>query len=132
MILPFFLSILQIRNDANFLVEFLHSGELLFQIFDFQREKMNFGPLLFCFVTQLSQFEPFFPHLDIVTEEENGGEETKTEKVKPNLKRLFVYSEVTSFGSLLAKDKNIEVIFFQNNLPFSLIRRLYWTLKNPI
>ena len=39
---------------------------------------MNFGPLIFCFLTQLIQFKPLFPHLDIVTEEENGGKEAKS------------------------------------------------------
>jgi hypothetical protein len=39
---------------------------------------MNFGPLLFPFMTQLGQFKSLFPHLDIVTEEENGGKETET------------------------------------------------------
>jgi hypothetical protein len=43
-----------------------------------------------------------------------------------------MYSEVPSLGSLLAKDKNIKVIFFQNNLLVSLIHRLYRTLKDPI
>jgi hypothetical protein len=77
---------------------------------------MNFGPLLFCFVTQLSQFKALFPYLDVVTEEENGRKKTKSQKIKPNLKGLFMYSEVPSLRSLLAKDENIKVIFIQNNL----------------
>ena len=90
---------------------------------------MDFGPLFFCFVTQQCQFKAFFPDLDIVTEEENGGEEAKSYEIKSNLKGLFVYSEVASLGSLLAKDEDIKVIFIQNNLLVSLIHNLNRILR---
>jgi hypothetical protein len=82
-------------------------------------------------VTQLIQFKAFFPDLDIVTEEENGGEEAKSQEIKSNLKAFLVDSEVASFGSLLAKDKDIKVIFIQNNLLVSLIHKLYRLLEHP-
>lgn len=76
---------------------------------------MNFGSLLLSFLAQLIQFKGFFPDLNVITKEEDGGKKAKTRKIKYNLKGLFMYPEVPGLGSLLAKDKNIKIIFFQNN-----------------
>jgi hypothetical protein len=62
---------------------------------------MNFGSLLLSFLPQLIQFKGFFPNLNVVTKEENGGEEAKTRKIKSNLKGLFMYLRcwvLKSFG----------------------------------
>ena len=39
---------------------------------------MDFRSLIFRFLTQLAKFKAFFPYLDIVAEEENGGEKAKS------------------------------------------------------
>jgi len=76
---------------------------------------MDLGPLGLRLLTQLAQFKRFFSDLNIVTKEENGAKESKGSKIKSNLKGLFMYSEVPGLGSLLAKDKNIKIIFIQDN-----------------
>ena len=90
---------------------------------------MDFGSLLLSFLPQLIQFKGFFSNLNVVTKEENGGEEAKTRKIKSNLKGLFMYPQVPSLGSLLAKDKDIKVIFIQNNLLVLLIDQVCRLLK---
>lgn len=77
---------------------------------------MNFRSLLLCFEPQLIQFKSFFPNLNVITKEENGGKKTKGQKIKSDFKSLFMYPEVTGLRSLLAKDKYVKVIFIQNNL----------------
>ena len=77
---------------------------------------MNFGSLLLSFLAQLIQFKGFFFDLNVITKEEDGGKKAKTRKIKYNLKGLFMYPEMPSLGSFLAKDKDIKVIFIQNNL----------------
>jgi hypothetical protein len=71
------LALLQIGNDANPLVKILQFGQLFLQIFDLGCEKMNFRFLLLSLLPQLTQFEGSFSDLNIVTEEENGAEETE-------------------------------------------------------
>jgi hypothetical protein len=78
---------------------------------------MNLGPLFLCFLTQLAQFKTFFPDLNIVTKEENGGKKAEGCKIKPNLEGLLMYPQVPCLGRLLAKYKDVKVIFIQNNLP---------------
>lgn len=78
---------------------------------------MNLGSLLLSFLAQLIQFKGFFSDLNIVTKEENRGKETKARKIKCDLKGFFMYPQVPGLGGLLAEDKNIKIIFFQNNLP---------------
>jgi hypothetical protein len=56
--------------------------------------------------------------LNIVTKEEYGGKESEGCKIKSYPEGLLMYSEVPGLGSLLAKDKDAEVIFIQNNLFF--------------
>jgi hypothetical protein len=90
---------------------------------------MNFRSLLLSFLPQLIQFKGFFPNLNVVTKEENGGEEAKTRKIKSNLKGLFMYPQVPSLGSFLAKDKDIKVIFIQNRLLVLLIDQVCRLLK---
>jgi hypothetical protein len=87
---------------------------------------MDLGPLLLGFIPQLSQFETFFPDLDVVTEEEDSEQNAKSQEVKSDLEGLLVYSEVSSFGSLLAKDEDIKIVFIQNNLLVSPIHKFYW------
>ena len=79
---------------------------------------MDLGPLGLCFMTQLAQFKRFFSDLNIVTKEEDGGKKSKGREIKSNPKGLLMYSEVPCLGSLMAEDKDIEVIFIQNNLFF--------------
>jgi len=50
---------------------------------------MNLGPLFLGFVSQLRQFKALLPHLDVVTEEENGEEKAKSQEIKSNFERLF-------------------------------------------
>jgi len=76
---------------------------------------MNFRSLLLCFQLQVIQFKGFFPNLNVITKEEDGRKKTKGQKIKSNFKGLFMYPEVTGPRSLLAKDKDIKVIFIQNN-----------------
>ena len=90
---------------------------------------MDFGSLLLSFLPQLIQFKGFFSNLNVVTKEENGGEEEKTRKIKSNLKGLFMYPQVPCLGSLLAKDKDIKVIFIQNRLLVLLIDQVCRLLK---
>ena len=80
---------------------------------------MDLRPLVLRFLTQLTQFKTLFPDLNIVTKEENGGKKAKGCKIKSNLEGLFMYPQVPCLGGLLAKDKNIKIIFIQNNLPVS-------------
>jgi hypothetical protein len=90
---------------------------------------MNLGPLLLCLLTQLAQFKAFFSDLNIVTKEENRRKEGKGQKIKSNLKGLFMYPQVPSLGSFLAKDKDIKVIFIQNRLLVLLIDQVCRLLK---
>ena len=81
---------------------------------------MNLGLLFLCLLTQLAQFKAFSSDLNIVTKEENRREEGKGQEIKSNLEGLFVYPEMPCLGSLLAKDKDIKVIFIQKK-PLCLI-----------
>ena len=78
---------------------------------------MNLGPLFLCFLTQLTQFKALFPDLNIVTKEENRRKKAEGCKIKSNLEGLLMYPQVPCLGRLLAKDKDVKVIFIQNNLP---------------
>ncbi len=89
---------------------------------------MNLGPLLLCLLTQLAQFKAFFSDLNIVTKEENRRKEGKGQKIKSNLKGLFMYPEMPCLGSLLAKDEDTKVIFIQKSL---LVSSLWVFMPNP-
>ena len=66
----------------------------------------------------MTKFKRFFSDLNIVTKEEYGGKEAEGGEIKSNPEGLFMYSEVPGLGSLLAKDKDTDIIFIQNNLFF--------------
>jgi hypothetical protein len=51
---------------------------------------MNFRPLFLRLLAQLTQFKAFSSDLDIVTKEENGGQQAKGCEIKRNLKGLFM------------------------------------------
>ena len=78
--------------------------------------------------------------MNIVTKEEYGGEEAEGYEIKSNPKGLLMYSEMPGLGSLLAKDKDTDVIFIQNNLFFidfgwvcRLLKALFtYQTKNPL
>jgi hypothetical protein len=80
----------------------------------------------------LTQLKGFFSNLNIVTKEENSGKEAKSQKIKCNLKALFMYPQMPGFGSLLTKDQYIKVVFLQNNplaLNLSVFKNLILNTK---
>ena len=93
---------------------------------------MNLGFLDLGFLPQSSQFKRLFAKLDIIAKEECGGKKEKDKEVKSNFEGLFMYPEVPSLGILLAKDKDIDIIFIQDRLPYFIPPRIVPAIRNPI
>jgi hypothetical protein len=64
----------------------------------------------------LIQEKGFLPDLDVVAEEKCNGKLKKDEEISSNSKTLFPYPDASDAEGGMAKEENIDVIFFHEKI----------------
>jgi hypothetical protein len=80
---------------------------------------MDLRSLGLVLLAQSTQFKYPFLQLDIITEKEGYGKESKDQQIKSDLKGLLVNFQMLGLGGLMSKNENIEVFLVQDGPPVS-------------